>query len=146
MVEYKVSTGRGGAGNIATSQEKPKPKMVSQGSQTPNLLQTVYSTGRGGAGNMRRNVDPTLTRAAQDVDDDDIIDVTSSNKSGTIKKVKSRRPSEPPKNISIGRGGAGNMLSPKSSGKTGSNKKEQGKVNDKKGKHGFLGKLKGFFV
>ncbi|KAL3232870.1 hypothetical protein RNJ44_04786 [Nakaseomyces bracarensis] len=69
--KYKISTGRGGAGNIHASDSRASPKMVKQGSQTPSILQPVYSTGRGGAGNMRRNTDPKLTRRAQDVDAND---------------------------------------------------------------------------
>lgn len=69
--KYKISTGRGGAGNIHTSDSRASPKVIKQGSQTPSILQPVYSTGRGGAGNMRRNTDPKLTRKAQDVDADD---------------------------------------------------------------------------
>ncbi|QEU61384.1 Par32 [Kluyveromyces lactis] len=154
MGEYRVSTGRGGAGNMITSNEKPSPKVVTQGSQTPNILSPIYSTGRGGAGNMRRNVDPVMTRTAQDVDNDDVIDVTSSNNTGTIKKIKSRRFSEPPKTISIGRGGAGNILSPKSSRKkrdekgsksssTGDNGSSH--VDEKSSKSGFFTKLKSLF-
>ncbi|CCK69475.1 Par32p KNAG_0C03710 [Huiozyma naganishii CBS 8797] len=67
-MSYRISTGRGGAGNICSSSEKVSPKIIAQGSQTPSILQPVYSTGRGGAGNMRRNVDPKVTRRAQDVD------------------------------------------------------------------------------
>ncbi|CDO94987.1 unnamed protein product [Kluyveromyces dobzhanskii CBS 2104] len=151
MGEYKISTGRGGAGNVITSSEKPSPKVVTQGSQTPNIISPIYSTGRGGAGNMRRNVDPIMTRTAQDVDDDDVIDVVSSNHTGNIQKVKSRRPSEPPKNISIGRGGAGNILSPKSSRKkdkkpaSGSAEAGSGSSADKPAKGGFFSKLKGLF-
>lgn len=69
--KYRISTGRGGAGNIHTSDSRASPKVIKQGSQTPSILQPVYSTGRGGAGNMRRNTDPKLTRMAQDVDADD---------------------------------------------------------------------------
>ena len=135
MGEYRVSTGRGGAGNVITSHEKPAPKVVAQGSPVPNIISPVYSTGRGGAGNMRRNVDPVITRTAQDVDDgdEDIIDVISSNKSGGIQKVKSRRHSDVPKNVSIGRGGAGNMLSPKTSSKK---VKKQGQPQPQPQAHG----------
>ncbi|KAK5779919.1 hypothetical protein RI543_002458 [Arxiozyma heterogenica] len=67
---YRVSTGRGGAGNMHFSNEKiSSPKIIPEGSQTPNILSPVYSTGRGGAGNMRKNIDPTITRKAQDVGD-----------------------------------------------------------------------------
>lgn len=67
---YRVSTGRGGAGNMHLSNEKiSSPKIIPEGSQTPNILSPVYSTGRGGAGNMRKNIDPAITRKAQDVGD-----------------------------------------------------------------------------
>lgn len=65
---YRISTGRGGAGNITESSSKAQPNFIKRGSQTPNILQPVYSTGRGGAGNMRKNIDAKLTRQAQDVD------------------------------------------------------------------------------
>ncbi|CCH60300.1 hypothetical protein TBLA_0C05040 [Henningerozyma blattae CBS 6284] len=68
-----VYIGRGGAGNIHKTDSKISPKLVPQGSQTPNILHPVFSTGRGGAGNMRKNVDPKLTRIAQDVGDAVII-------------------------------------------------------------------------
>ncbi|CCE63789.1 hypothetical protein TPHA_0F03080 [Tetrapisispora phaffii CBS 4417] len=174
--KYMISTGRGGAGNIHSSETKAAPKMVRQGSQTPNIIQPVYSTGRGGAGNMRKNVDPKLTRKAQDVEecgeetdrspDDDFINIddvvekshdsdliddsvtpiqilkgnsvnaaisnvrsqsaTANNLSGSSGRSKSRRNSikktstggDKPKAIAIGRGGAGNMLSPSASNKS----------------------------
>ncbi|CAL9735730.1 hypothetical protein MOSE0_I03114 [Monosporozyma servazzii] len=68
MPPYKVSTGRGGAGNIHYSNEKiSSPKIIPEGSQTPSIISPMYSTGRGGIGNMRKNVDPVITRKAQDV-------------------------------------------------------------------------------
>lgn len=206
---YKVTFGRGGAGNIITSHSKPKPKLIKQGSQTPSIIQPVYSTGRGGAGNLKRNIDPKLTRRAQDVDDtdaeSDIIIIKSNDSravseatfkegddeedfidnehildelhqeneiqavlsnmksrlsalsgnandhdvtiipklipkatvnkadSNKLKRVKTLEKVSPP--IVIGRGGAGNIISPKSSGnkqdkksksKTKSGKKEKG--------------------
>lgn len=72
MPSFKVSTGRGGAGNIRSSTSKVAPNYIKQGSQTPNILQPIYSTGRGGAGNMMKNYDAKLTRKAQDVDEDTI--------------------------------------------------------------------------
>ena len=72
MPSFKVSTGRGGAGNIRSSNSKIAPNYIKQGSQTPNILQPIYSTGRGGAGNMMKNYDAKLTRKAQDVDEDTI--------------------------------------------------------------------------
>ncbi|AET39732.1 Par32p Ecym_4712 [Eremothecium cymbalariae DBVPG len=119
--EHKVITGRGGAGNVAILKEAPSPKLVPQGSQTPVLLQPVYSTGRGGVGNMRQNVDPKLTRKAQDVDGDNGVqnneDVISSGSLTKIKSMQSERTggSGTPKSYSIGRGGAGNILSPSNS-------------------------------
>ncbi|SCU92870.1 LAMI_0E12398g1_1 [Lachancea mirantina] len=139
--EYKVSTGRGGAGNVAVTSDKPVPKMVPQGSQTPSILQPVFSTGRGGAGNMRKNVDSKMTRKAQDVEyseNEDLItegnvDAIDSrgSRGGSLKaknseglKTKRSRP-DPPKTVVIGRGGAGNILSPASSRKSKSNKNEK---------------------
>ncbi|GAV52116.1 hypothetical protein ZYGR_0AG01070 [Zygosaccharomyces rouxii] len=143
-----VSTGRGGSGNIQPAKSNLSPKLIPQGSQTPNILQPVYSTGRGGAGNMRRNVDPRVTRKAQDVEqglenedailvnDDDYIspveeeDHVSPTLSGAnsksqssvgskvkLQKSKTRNDSnrERPKAIVLGRGGAGNIISPTSS-------------------------------
>lgn len=75
MPSYRVSTGRGGAGNIQSSKSKVAPTFIKQGSQTPNILQPIYSTGRGGAGNMRKNIDPKMTRLAQDVDEDTISSI-----------------------------------------------------------------------
>ncbi|CAB4252184.1 similar to Saccharomyces cerevisiae YDL173W PAR32 Putative protein of unknown function [Maudiozyma barnettii] len=73
--QFKISTGRGGAGNIRSSNSKISPNYIKQGSQTPNILQPIYSTGRGGAGNMMKNYDPKLTRRAQDVDENTIADM-----------------------------------------------------------------------
>lgn len=145
-----VSTGRGGSGNIQPAKSNMSPKMIPQGSQTPNILQPVYSTGRGGAGNMRRNLDPRVTRKAQDVepslDDKDAIlasdedyispvpeeDRISSTLSGAnsrshssdsskikLQKSKTKQDSnrERPKAIVLGRGGAGNIVSPTPSAK-----------------------------
>ncbi|SCU96293.1 LANO_0E13124g1_1 [Lachancea nothofagi CBS 11611] len=143
---YNVYTGRGGAGNVVASSEKPSPKVVPQGSQTPNLLQPVFSTGRGGAGNMCKNVDYKLTRKAQDVDEDfispaedeiqpaspanDLQNATSQSSRGrqapqsaksSLKPKRSRH--ETPQTVSIGRGGAGNILSPSNSKRSESEKK-----------------------
>ncbi|SCU83199.1 LAME_0C04324g1_1 [Lachancea meyersii CBS 8951] len=164
MVEgFNVYTGRGGAGNIVSSSEKPSPKVVPQGSQTPNLLQPVFSTGRGGAGNMRKNVDQKLTRKAQDVDD--FIppadgDINPVNLDLNVQSAKSHdshaarsyhsantplRPKgsrqETPQSISIGRGGAGNILSP-----TNSRKSKTGTKAHKNGsKSGLWANVKRFF-
>ncbi|AAS52211.1 ADR291Cp [Eremothecium gossypii ATCC 10895] len=110
--EHRVTTGRGGAGNVATIKDAPSPKLVPQGSQTPVLLQPVYSTGRGGAGNMRPNVDPQLTRRAQDVDGDDILHDDRLSRS---RSTQSEHQGLPARACSIGRGGAGNILSPTNS-------------------------------
>ncbi|GCF00471.1 hypothetical protein ZYGM_003128 [Zygosaccharomyces mellis] len=168
-----VSTGRGGSGNIQPAKSDLSPKLVPQGSQTPNILQPVYSTGRGGAGNMRRNVDPRVTRKAQDVEqrlenedvilvnDDDYISpveeedhVTttlsganskSQNSGGSkvkLHKSKTRNDSnrERPKAIVLGRGGAGNIVSPTSSVKGRRKEKDQ-----KNGRKGMWSSIKHFF-
>lgn len=172
MATYKISTGRGGAGNIQSSSSKASPKVVPQGSQTPNILQPVFSTGRGGAGNMRRNVDARLTRRAQDVDgelEEDVIELskeedyigpfsggeveralsggaisrgTGSRETGKshVRNVRSRRNSlEDRPAIAVGRGGAGNIISPKPSG-SGARKKKPGK-QEKQGVWSSLKKL-----
>ena len=175
-----ISTGRGGAGNIHSSSAKASPKIIPQGSQTPSILHPVYSTGRGGAGNMRKNVDPKLTRRAQDVEEeeeeesdchesdcaindenDNITPIHVSNNTinaaisnvrstsaptGTVlqlHKSRTRRSSshEIPKSIAIGRGGAGNILSPSTSMKSlakGSKHKGSEKSNKKKNWYSFL--------
>lgn len=157
MATYKVSTGRGGAGNIQSTSSKLSPKLVPQGSQTPSILQPVFSTGRGGAGNMRRNVDAKLTRKAQDVDhdeeedfiephgEDDYIEPLSGDNieralSGAVssrehvQKVRSKRNStveERPSAIAVGRGGAGNIITPTASRKAQAKKKGAQKANKK---------------
>lgn len=160
---FNVSTGRGGAGNIVTSNAKPSPKIVPQGSQTPNILQPVFSTGRGGAGNMCKNVDYKKTRKAQDVDsvmispeEDEIRAVESplslerntSAQSGELYKdalkPKKSRP-EHPQAISIGRGGAGNILSPSNSRKSERGAKKGGR-SSKTAKSGLWNKVKDFFA
>ncbi|CAR26136.1 hypothetical protein ZYGR_0E01190 [Zygosaccharomyces rouxii] len=168
-----VSTGRGGSGNIQPAKSNLSPKLVPQGSQTPNILQPVYSTGRGGAGNMRRNVNPRVTRKAQDVEqelekedailvsDEDYIspvqeeDPVSATLSGAnsrshssggskikLQKSKTRQESnrERPKAIVLGRGGAGNIISPTSSVKD--RRKEK---NPKDGHKGMWSSIKHFF-
>ncbi|CEP60210.1 Par32p LALA0_S01e05534g [Lachancea lanzarotensis] len=162
--DFSVFTGRGGAGNIVSSAEKPSPKIVSQGSQTPSLLQPVFSTGRGGAGNMRKNVDKNLTRQAQDVDDfippieeddrnlnaDTALDPLKSRNSNSARplgskknslKAKSSRPENSPQSFSIGRGGAGNILSPSNSKKSRNGSKDQKRAQNK----GFWHSVKSFF-
>ncbi|EGV61461.1 hypothetical protein PSN45_000129 [Yamadazyma tenuis] len=86
------STGRGGAGNITSSKQVPSPKLVPQGSNTPQLNNDFISTGRGGFGNIVKNDDPKLTRKLQDVDGHNEIHPVTSNKSF------------------IGRGGYGNFI------------------------------------
>ncbi|AMD19598.1 HCL553Cp [Eremothecium sinecaudum] len=131
---FTVSTGRGGAGNMLTTSESPTPKLVPSGSQTPVLLQAVYSTGRGGAGNMRQNIDPQLTRMAQDVDDDiDVrVDHLSEN-DNELNKIHSMatshgRPKTPPQTLVIGRGGAGNILESKKSNERHKKRNESGSL------------------
>lgn len=174
MTTYKVSTGRGGAGNIQKSNAKASPRLVPQGSQTPSILQPVFSTGRGGAGNMRRNVDAKLTRRAQDVDDeedtiepskeDDYIEPftggeveravsagvisrgTSSRDTGKshLRSVRSKRNSmeDRPVAIAVGRGGAGNIISPKPSR---SGVKKKNKPTEEKKKGGVWSSVKKLF-
>lgn len=176
---YKISTGRGGAGNIHSTSSKMAPKLIPQGSHTPNILQPVFSTGRGGAGNMRRNVDAKLTRKAQDVedesDDEDNIAINSEDdyisplqtgenaqavlsggalsnnimSSGNESKIRthksrSKRNSshERPKAIVLGRGGAGNIITPTSSRKSVKGKKKNNKTHESKG---ILSIFKKFF-
>lgn len=93
------STGRGGAGNIASSNKMPSPKLVPQGSNTPQLRSSKVTTGRGGYGNMVDNNDPDLTRKLQDVDGP-----SSKSKGNEISVVMSN------KSFSVGRGGMGNMI------------------------------------
>lgn len=170
MTTYNVSTGRGGAGNIQKTNAKASPRLVPQGSQTPSILQPVFSTGRGGAGNMRRNVDAKLTRRAQDVEDEeddfigpqgeddyieplsgDNIEVAVSNALSSrsrgassrdnVHKVRSKANSaldERPATV-VGRGGAGNIISPVASRKGQTKKKKQ--TQEKKGLWSSLKKL-----
>ncbi|KAH3682358.1 hypothetical protein WICPIJ_006672 [Wickerhamomyces pijperi] len=135
--KHYYATGRGGSGNIKSSDEQQAPHMVKQGSQTPNLLQPVFSTGRGGAGNMFKNTDSKLSRKMQDVDpvDEDYISpVLSADK-----------------NMSIGRGGFGNMISPKNSlnaelSRSKSHKSSHTTSAEKeKSTTGFFGKAKSLF-
>ncbi|KAL4782530.1 hypothetical protein BJX76DRAFT_289321 [Aspergillus varians] len=61
-----ISHGRGGAGNIYTSENRTKPQDL----VTPTIKQEVYTTGRGGSGNMMHNDPdrPELARESQDVE------------------------------------------------------------------------------
>ncbi|KAF4123343.1 Protein of unknown function (DUF3602) [Geosmithia morbida] len=60
------SHGRGGAGNISSSQS---PRLdPAKDLETPTLKTPVVTTGRGGTGNMAKNVDAAETRARQDVE------------------------------------------------------------------------------
>lgn len=94
------ATGRGGAGNIQLTllQNAPSPKIVSQGSNIPQLSQQKVTTGRGGYGNIINNDDPELVRKLQDVDspslNDDALHAAVLHKS-----------------FSVGRGGFGNVIS-----------------------------------
>ncbi|CAI4037738.1 hypothetical protein SMKI_04G0690 [Saccharomyces mikatae IFO 1815] len=80
--EYKVSTGRGGAGNIHRSISKPSPvllplksnsKPAANNSSNGGNQEKVprFAIGRGGAGNIFH--DPHLTRSAQQLDSNDNI-------------------------------------------------------------------------
>ncbi|KAL4866091.1 hypothetical protein BDV12DRAFT_199529 [Aspergillus spectabilis] len=62
-----ISHGRGGAGNIYSSETK---QTTPQDLVTPTIKQDVYTTGRGGAGNMLHNDPdrPELARESQDVE------------------------------------------------------------------------------
>ncbi|KAI0409748.1 hypothetical protein F4802DRAFT_593385 [Xylaria palmicola] len=87
-----TSTGRGGAGNIADAAKSPA--LVPSDLETPTLKTSVVTTGRGGSGNMAPNLDPVETRARQDV--------------GPIERRLSTGATH------IGRGGAANIVKPKS--------------------------------
>lgn len=127
------STGRGGAGNIhkAKGSKEASPKLVPQGSNTPQLHNDVVTTGRGGYGNMMKNDDPEVTRKVQDVENNDVRPVTS-NKSF------------------IGRGGYGNIVSSNdnlytvtSDGPTGDDNAEN--PSTKPSKKGLFHKIGNFF-
>ncbi|KAL4884438.1 hypothetical protein BJY04DRAFT_215403 [Aspergillus karnatakaensis] len=62
-----ISHGRGGAGNIYSSETK---QTTPQDLVTPTIKQEVYTTGRGGSGNMVHNDPnhPELARESQDVE------------------------------------------------------------------------------
>ncbi|KAI3403289.2 hypothetical protein KGF56_003877 [Candida oxycetoniae] len=95
------STGRGGAGNIrSTDSEQLSPKLIPQGSNTPHLTTSKISTGRGGFGNMVENTDPQLTRKLQDVDGEEL-----NERSPELQAMNSNR------SFSVGRGGFGNVIS-----------------------------------
>ncbi|KAB8212505.1 Protein of unknown function DUF3602 [Aspergillus parasiticus SU-1] len=61
-----VSHGRGGAGNIFSSESHTTPKDL----VTPTIKQDIYTTGRGGSGNMVVNDPqrPEIARESQDVE------------------------------------------------------------------------------
>ncbi|ODV68760.1 hypothetical protein HYPBUDRAFT_152089 [Hyphopichia burtonii NRRL Y-1933] len=143
--KFYYSTGRGGAGNIHSSSSIPSPKLVPQGSNTPQLHTKNVSTGRGGYGNMLKNDNPELTRKLQDVDGPPSV-----AKENELYAVASN------KSFSIGRGGFGNVISQtKSNSSKQSNKSQDQPVNlmaisshgdqDKSKKKGFLGKIKEYF-
>lgn len=131
------STGRGGAGNIKSSDTIPSPKLAPQGSSVPLLHTNKVSTGRGGYGNMVNNDDPELTRKLQDVD--------GKPNSTDLHAVASN------KSFSIGRGGFGNVISHTKS----SNSQALGDQppnlytisshGNRKDKKGILGKIKDIF-
>jgi hypothetical protein len=131
--QYHFSTGRGGRGNIQTSSAQPQPNIVEQGSLTPNLLQPVFSTGRGGAGNMHRNTDAKFARKLQDVDaePEDYITPVISGQNGQNNAM------------SFGRGGFGNMISPKNSYNEDQTKQREKPPSDSKG--GFFSRAKKLF-
>ncbi|KAK6201323.1 uncharacterized protein RJT21DRAFT_34384 [Scheffersomyces amazonensis] len=138
------STGRGGAGNIKTSNTLPSPKLVPQGSATPKLQTPKITTGRGGYGNMINNDDPELARKLQDVDPTPTKSPKNEDKLYSVASNKS---------FSVGRGGFGNVVSTKSSGSQHSGDQPNNlyavtSYNDKnahKEKKGFLGKIKEIF-
>ncbi|KAL5336290.1 hypothetical protein BJX70DRAFT_373220 [Aspergillus crustosus] len=87
-----ISHGRGGAGNIYSSETK---QTTPQDLVTPTIKSEVYTTGRGGSGNMVHNDPdhPELARESQDVDAPHI-------------RVKETQPHH------TGRGGAANAYFP----------------------------------
>ncbi|KEY64960.1 hypothetical protein S7711_08201 [Stachybotrys chartarum IBT 7711] len=87
MAAHLSSHGRGGAGNIKSTQS---PTLSPSDLETPTLKKPVVTTGRGGTGNMAKNNDPNLTRQRQDV------------------MAVPRRPSSGAQHA--GRGGAGNVF------------------------------------
>ncbi|KAK6457057.1 uncharacterized protein RJT20DRAFT_127189 [Scheffersomyces xylosifermentans] len=134
------STGRGGAGNMKSSDEIPSPKLVPQGSNTPQLHTSKVSTGRGGYGNMINNDDPELTRKLQDVD--------GPSAKADLYAVASN------KSFSVGRGGFGNVVSHKSNSSKGSNSEIPNlyavsshgeKLKKDAKKKGLFGKIKEIF-
>lgn len=144
--EKKVyySTGRGGAGNIKSSNVLPSPKLIPQGSNTPQLTSQKVSTGRGGYGNMLKNDNPELVRKLQDVDSP-----STSQQQNELYAVASN------KSFSIGRGGFGNVVS---TSRSNGSKNDNGgnnlmaisshgdrSINSKK-KPGFLAKVKSYFT
>lgn len=138
------STGRGGAGNIQSSTSLPSPKLVPQGSNTPQLHTNKVSTGRGGYGNMLKNDDPDLTRKVQDVDGP-----SNSSKESELYAVASN------KSFSIGRGGFGNVMSHQRSGNSQSSQDKPAlmaissygeTLKEEQPKKSFFGKLKGIFT
>lgn len=137
------STGRGGAGNIQASSSIPSPKLVPQGSNTPQLHTNKISTGRGGYGNMVSNDDPEFTRKLQDVDGP-----ISPSRENELYAVASN------KSFSIGRGGFGNVMSNQRSSHSLSSQDKPAlmvisshgeKLKDEPVKKGFFEKIKGFF-
>lgn len=89
----RISTGRGGAGNVRASKSEDEPKKPAN---LPKLSGKIFTTGRGGAGNMMANIDPDTTRAAQDE-----INEETPFRGADIAPTTSR---------TVGRGGFGNNL------------------------------------
>lgn len=83
---------------------------------------------------MIKNDDPKLTRKLQDVEQDPEDYITP---------VKSDRSVQAQNNMSIGRGGYGNMISPKNSASE--NQQKQREKGQNKKENGFFKKAKGFF-
>lgn len=97
--KHFVSTGRGGAGNITESGDVPSPKLVPQGSNTPQLHTNKVTTGRGGYGNMVNNDNPELTRKLQDVEHQ-----VTPKENDLYTQISNR-------SFTVGRGGFGNVIS-----------------------------------
>ncbi|KAI9655654.1 MAG: hypothetical protein M1831_004806 [Alyxoria varia] len=101
--ENKISTGRGGAGNIGSPKIAPKSDV---NLETPTLKTSVYTTGRGGAGNMAHfeKNDPNEARVAQDVE-------------------PPQRHEDPHAAVVTGRGGTGNIVKGDSDDRSGARSK-----------------------
>ncbi|PGH05295.1 hypothetical protein GX51_03016 [Blastomyces parvus] len=106
----QISTGRGGAGNMASTPGAAAGAGGAGGAivasrtpadlVTPTIKSDIYTTGRGGSGNMVANDDPVIARKAQDVEVD--VEVVGEGK-GMGKGV------EGGERVILGRGGAANI-------------------------------------